>query len=92
MLRFLLVFLVGLGSAYAGDVENNLTVDAAPTEAVLCVKRMDEATVKITKCQGCCSRHGGVCGCNKVTGNVWCCDGSFSPGCGCLKDGDKVVE
>lgn len=31
--------------------------------------------------KGCCSRHGGVCGCkyNKAL----CCDGSLSPSCGC---------
>jgi len=31
--------------------------------------------------QGCCSWHGGVCGCSG--GRLVCCDGSFSPSCGC---------
>ena len=31
--------------------------------------------------RGCCSHHDGVCGCNGS--NVTCCDGSFSPTCGC---------
>jgi hypothetical protein len=31
--------------------------------------------------QGCCSWHGGVCGCS---GNrVLCCDGTLSPSCSC---------
>ena len=30
---------------------------------------------------GCCSHHGGVCGCS--FGSVTCCDGSTSPSCGC---------
>jgi len=31
--------------------------------------------------QGCCSWHGGVCGCE---GNrALCCDGTLSPSCGC---------
>jgi hypothetical protein len=31
--------------------------------------------------RGCCSHHGGVCGCSG--GRAVCCDGSFSPSCGC---------
>ena len=30
---------------------------------------------------GCCSRHGGVCGCEK--GRSKCCDGTLSPSCKC---------
>ena len=30
---------------------------------------------------GCCSWHGGVCGCS--AGRAQCCDGSLSPSCGC---------
>jgi hypothetical protein len=33
--------------------------------------------------RGCCSHHHGVCGCNAPTHEVTCCDGSFSPSCGC---------
>jgi len=32
---------------------------------------------------GCCSRHGGVCGCNKTINKLKCCDGTSSPSCGC---------
>lgn len=31
--------------------------------------------------RGCCSWHGGVCGCKN--GRAVCCDGSYSPTCGC---------
>jgi len=31
--------------------------------------------------RGCCSHHGGVCGCEK--GRALCCDGKLSPSCGC---------
>jgi hypothetical protein len=31
--------------------------------------------------QGCCSYHGGVCGCSG--GRALCCDGRLSPSCGC---------
>ena len=30
---------------------------------------------------GCCSWHGGVCGCHN--GRAVCCDGQLSPSCGC---------
>lgn len=32
--------------------------------------------------QGCCSYHGGVCGC--FGGSTQCCDGTQSPSCRCL--------
>jgi len=31
--------------------------------------------------RGCCSHHGGVCGCRE--GRALCCDGTLSPTCGC---------
>ena len=31
--------------------------------------------------RGCCSHHGGVCGCK--SNRALCCDGSLSPSCGC---------
>lgn len=33
--------------------------------------------------KGCCSRHGGVAGCNNVTGFLMCKDGKQSPECKC---------
>lgn len=36
---------------------------------------------------GCCSWHGGVCGCSG--GSVTCCDDSASPTCTCLKDDEN---
>lgn len=42
------------------------------------------ATKQIMAQSGCCSHHGGVCGC--TGGSVTCCDGAFSPSCGCSKE------
>ena len=39
---------------------------------------------------GCCSRHGGVCGCSG--GRTKCCDGTLSPTCQCFKDEDKGLQ
>jgi methylphosphotriester-DNA--protein-cysteine methyltransferase len=33
--------------------------------------------------RGCCSWHGGVCGCDSSTCRVICCDGILSPTCTC---------
>ena len=33
--------------------------------------------------RGCCSWHGGVCGCKN--GRVVCCDGKYSPSCKCSR-------
>lgn len=33
--------------------------------------------------QGCCSWHGGVCGCDESSGRTICCDGTLSPSCTC---------
>ncbi len=32
---------------------------------------------------GCCSWHGGVCGCNAGRNRIKCCDGTLSPSCTC---------
>jgi len=32
---------------------------------------------------GCCSWHGGVCGCDSSVGRQTCCDGTYSPSCTC---------
>jgi len=37
--------------------------------------------------RGCCSHHGGVCGCSD--GRTVCCDSSFSPSCGCNQEDIK---
>ena len=33
--------------------------------------------------RGCCSHHGGVCGCDQASGKIKCCDGTLSPSCTC---------
>lgn len=39
--------------------------------------------------RGCCSWHGGVCGCDSSVGRQLCCDGSLSPSCGCAYNPPK---
>lgn len=40
--------------------------------------------------RGCCSHHGGVCGCSG--GRAKCCDGSLSPSCQCFRDEQKGLQ
>ncbi len=39
--------------------------------------------------QGCCSWHGGVCGCYGI--RVVCCDNTLSPSCTCRGGADRVL-
>jgi len=39
------------------------------------------AEIEKAQRRGCCSHHGGVCGCDRLTGRVICCDGTLSPTC-----------
>jgi len=39
-------------------------------------------TIELAR-RGCCSHHGGVCGCDQSTDRIICCDGTFSPSCRC---------
>ena len=41
----------------------------------------DEARRAVLERSGCCSWHGGVCGCGGNSAR--CCDGTLSPSCGC---------
>lgn len=43
----------------------------------------DEALFPDLARSGCCSWHGGVCGCNQALDRIVCCDGSLSPSCTC---------
>ena len=55
---------------------------ASYAEEKLCeqFKKEDASQLQLAQ-RGCCSWHGGVCGCNG--GRAVCCDGKLSPTCGC---------
>lgn len=77
--RLLLVsatLLLFTGSAYAQSAQIGLTGNE-----VTC-----KADVINPQGQGCCSWHGGECGCSP-DGRDECCDGSLSPSCGCHAGG-----
>ncbi len=51
--------------------------------ALLFFPAITPTSAQIAK-SGCCSWHGGVCGCQN--GVQMCCDGEPSPSCTCLRD------
>jgi len=67
----------GYSATSAGQEEARTTIER-PTKAP-CVKPPDDKTGAGQR--GCCSWHGGVCGCED--GRAKCCDGTLSPSCGC---------
>lgn len=52
---------------------------AAPLQEKTCVS--NQLVDQELERRGCCSWHGGVCGCSE--GRALCCDGTLSPSCGC---------
>lgn len=61
----------------------NATFEAARPTACRVTSGGDVGVFEIDEPErsGCCSHHGGVCGCS--AGRAQCCDGSLSPSCGC---------
>lgn len=59
--------------------EYHLAFFKANGEKNLNVASIDQ--IKLVNRSGCCSWHQGVCGCR--AGRAVCCDGSYSPTCGC---------
>lgn len=64
----------------------------ALAEEVSCVQLKQEGLTQEELAQrGCCSWHGGVCGC--TGGRAVCCDGKLSPSCGCHgEDENSTLE
>ena len=71
MKRFIVLglMILGLSMVAFGVVQSNRAIGKCTTEQ--------------SQKAGCCSRHGGVCGCNKDAHKLKCCDGTLSKSCGC---------
>ena len=77
MLRIALFFLLAWGSAFAAAPE---VESKQPDDQAKCVLLVAGDRGSIER-RGCCSYHGGVCGCSG--GRQQCCDGALSPSCTC---------
>jgi endonuclease YncB( thermonuclease family) len=56
------------------------TVGVTRSEGIACELLADASPIQ-PQARGCCSSHGGVCGCSG--GRSLCCDGTLSPSCTC---------
>lgn len=91
MVRVLLIIILPilLGSVAQANHKNNtshqicikLTCDNNTIEPFDISNNIDKKQKDVVEQRGCCSWHSGVCGC--TGGRAVCCDGSFSPSCGC---------
>ena len=72
ILTLLLSILLGINSCFAIDNSTYTSQNIQSTETR----------------SGCCSWHGGVCGC--YAGRVVCCDGTLSPSCRCYHDQNNL--
>ena len=60
--------------------QNFTPITPACNSELMLLSDADSTNITIAR-QGCCSHHGGVCGCSN--GRTVCCDSTFSPSCGC---------
>lgn len=75
MLLLLLVLVLNSNISFA---------DLSTEEPISCIQsQLSELSDNQVAQRGCCSHHGGVCGCSG--GRAQCCDGALSPSCGCSK-------
>lgn len=72
---------------FASDFKTDFIIEAQTENCQVIVQRHDEELILAQR--GCCSHHGGVCGCQ--SGRVTCCDGSYSPSCTC-KGGETIID
>jgi len=88
----LMVAVVVLSGSFSALAQESQTQPSVPSKQQACESlRQGGASPEQLAKSGCCSWHGGVCGCS--LGRVTCCDGAFSPSCGCNKeDPPKVVN
>ena len=98
IVAFVLV-LAPLGSGITSDLsqginnsETSVVTSDSPNQKIetnpldtlqgLDKNKLDSETLELAR-RGCCSHHGGVCGCDQATDRIVCCDGTLSPSCTC---------
>ena len=80
----MMLFVSALASAAPAKPEaKERTVPVqSKTESPLSSKKHNDDLDRVLVARsGCCSHHGGVCGCSGDT--IMCCDGTASPSCTC---------
>jgi len=78
-------------NGYAEDQSNFSTLKAINSSSQVCQSLKDNGVTSEQLAQrGCCSHHGGVCGC--ANGRAKCCDNTLSPTCTCHKADEGKSE
>lgn len=86
-MKKLILLLMFILSTFTYAEDTNTVNDKAMNEA--CKKALELGDKEAIMKQGCCSWHGGVCGCSN--GRTVCCDGTYSPSCTC-KEATPIPE
>jgi hypothetical protein len=89
LLTALIFSVFALSSAFAAE-QTDANLQPVESQQQTCDQlKQSGAAPEILAQQGCCSYHGGVCGCSG--GRTVCCDGRLSPSCTCTKEEPPVV-
>lgn len=89
-MRLLMSFVLTIGSLSANASDNSycqsdslasMEIISIPEPSARPLISFVDLTRDTIERRGCCSWHGGVCGCSN--GRTKCCDGTLSPTCGC---------
>lgn len=81
MFTMILLLCAGIVSAQTDGCSKTDLLKTYAVSYVVPDKTLAKSTVRTDERRGCCSHHGGVCGCSD--GRAMCCDGTLSPTCGC---------
>lgn len=80
-----IIFILGIFFNIVSINAQELMSDQ-PIQSIVCPEHLSDSNVEhiddeLLAKSGCCSWHGGVCGCSDSRAK--CCDGTLSPSCGC---------
>ena len=75
-------FALAVGTALASETPQSEPQPGASDKTTSCERlKLRGANPKQLAQQGCCSKQGGVCGCEY--GQIMCCDGQYDATCKC---------
>lgn len=89
MLKFVLGIALLFSTVFATEVERITSKYVSDAKTINCETILKTNDKELIAKSGCCSHHGGVCGCN--SGRVVCCDNTYSPTCIC-KGGEPLED
>lgn len=80
IIMFLVLIVTFFSNVYAEELIN----EQLPSKEYCQKLKNNGASDDVIAKRGCCSWHGGICGC--TSGRVVCCDNTYSPSCTCNKE------